>query len=61
VSLKPTYKAPMNDYQIVPNHVERVWELYCNDFYVASYNSLDVCESQRDLLEHEDELAERNQ
>ena len=51
----------MNDYQIVPNHVERVWELYCNDFYVASYNSLDVCESQRDLLEHEDELAERNQ
>lgn len=47
----------MTYYQIIPNRIDRTWELYCNEFYVSSFSSLDIAESERDLLEHEDDLA----
>jgi len=47
----------MSYYQIIPNRYDHTWELYGNDFYLASFSSLDIAEGERDLSEHEDDLA----
>jgi hypothetical protein len=50
-------KTMRNQYEVISNRWEHTWELYCNEGYLGSFSSLDAVESERDLLEHEDELA----
>ena len=49
----------MNDYEIIPNKAERYWDLYYNEDWQSSWDSLAQAENERARLEAQDEAAYR--
>src|SRR5215469_911768 len=57
--LAPGVTQEMNDYEIVPNKAERCWDLYYNEDWQSSWDSLAKAENERTRLEVLDEAAYR--